>query len=256
MYNAAHWDGTNWELKKILVRDYGSITGYAQIKSVFAFASNNVWFASYADLIQWDGAKFESKAMFATSLPFYGQINKMWGTDENNIYCVGNNGAIYHYTGKTWQKIETGTTLNLYDIKGNVDAKNNIEIYAVAGNITHSFDKMIFSIKDNKATKVLVDGIQYDIHGIWFKLGSKSYAVGDGLFVKDDINSSAQWSSIEEGISSYYLYSVDGQALNDVVICGSFGELLHYNGKSWRSYRDLIGLSNGRILLRKNKKII
>jgi hypothetical protein len=245
MYNAAHWDGAKWELKKILVRDYGSLTGYFPIKSVFAFSSNNIWFASYADLIQWDGNSFSSKAFFMTSIPFYGQVNKMWGTDENNVYCVGDNGAIFHYTGKTWQKIETGTSYKIYDIKGSVDSKNNIEIYAVAAKIDYPVDRKIFSISGNTAVNVSISAAQRDLVGLWFQPNTKCYAVGDGMFVANGIKLNSQWSFNEEEISNYYLYSVDGQALNDITVSGSFGELQHYNGNNWRSYRDLIGLSNG-----------
>jgi hypothetical protein len=113
MYNAVHWDGEKWELLKIPGRDWGGTYDYGIMKTVYAFSKNDVWFANSADLIQWNGNDFASKAFFMETAPFDGQVNQIWGTDSKNIYCAGNAGALYHYTGQSWKKIETGTRLNL-----------------------------------------------------------------------------------------------------------------------------------------------
>jgi hypothetical protein len=36
---------------------------------------------------------------------------------------------------------------------------------------------------------------------------------------------------------------VKGNGLNDVMVVGAYGEVLHWNGVSWRSYRDITGLN-------------
>jgi hypothetical protein len=245
MYNAIHWNGSKWELKKILFRDYWNYPEYFPIRTVLAFSNNNVWFASPENLVQWNGDSLSSKAFFDPSGSCLSQVNKMWGTNENNIYCVGDYGMIYHYTGSNMQEIESGTTLSLRDIKGCMNEQNNLEIYAVGSNTDYPFDKMILSINDNTATNVSVEGIPFYINGIWFKPGSKSYTVGCFLYEKNNSFSDNSTLFTKNDITKYTLRSIDGQALNDIAACGSYGELLHYNGKNWQSYHNLVGLENG-----------
>lgn len=53
-YNAVHWDGSKWELKKI-----GNQGGWA-CHTVFAFSANDIWFEG---TIHWDGSKYTVKKM-------------------------------------------------------------------------------------------------------------------------------------------------------------------------------------------------
>ena len=64
----------------------------------------------------------QSRSIEVTQLPksvreqVLDQVLKIWGKSESNIYCVGRSGAIYNYIGSNWQKIESGTDLDIYDI--------------------------------------------------------------------------------------------------------------------------------------------
>ena len=53
----------------------------------------------------------------------YFSMNKIWGSSSNDLYVVGNNGKIAHYNGTSWQRIESGTTLNINDIWGDFNEK-------------------------------------------------------------------------------------------------------------------------------------
>ena len=46
-------------------------------------------------------------------------------------------------------------------------------------------------------------------------------------------------------ITQYYTTGIRGNAINDVFACGAFGDMLHYNGISWISYRQQIGFQSG-----------
>jgi len=149
-YNAVHWDGNEWELKRIPYYDYGGFLVYGPLQTVFVFSENDVWFCSYANLVQYNGSNYLSRAFFMTSINFNGQVLKMWGTDGNNIYCVGRNGALYHFYGTGWTRIESGTDLNINDIWGDYNEKTGEwEILAVASNYGTSLEKEILLIKDN-----------------------------------------------------------------------------------------------------------
>ncbi len=40
-YNAVHWDGNNWELKRIFINGY-----FYPLYAIFAFNENDIWFAN------------------------------------------------------------------------------------------------------------------------------------------------------------------------------------------------------------------
>jgi len=238
MYNAVHWDGEKWELKRILIRSFGDLKGYYKLNSVYAFSSEDVWFASNADLIQWNGSSFLSKAFFMETAPFDGQVNQIWGTDCKNIYCAGNGGALYHYTGQSWKKIETGTQLNLYDIWG-----NETEILAVGSVVGTSQGRIIVQINDQEAAQISTEGISNNIKSIWFISNKAYYAVTADLYYKHNL-SDPEWEKCQ-GVTNYAITSVFGNDRNDVFISASYGDIKHYNGITWYSYYSQTNLSSG-----------
>jgi hypothetical protein len=42
----------------------------------------------------------------------------VWGTSGRDVYAVGDHGAMIHYDGKLWSKVETGLTGTLHGIWG------------------------------------------------------------------------------------------------------------------------------------------
>ena len=240
-YGAIHWDGVTWTPIKVPYHDFGSTNKFPRpLKTILAFDEDNIYVTSSANLLKLEGDEWIEKAFFMKSIPFDGQVLKMWGTDSNNIYCVGRNGAIYRYNGTLWWKMSSGTDLHIYDIWGDYNENTGEwEVLAVASKRAVNFDKNILKInKTNKVTLLFTSGIPYSIHGIWFK-NKACYVVGSGMYKKYDMTSSLAWEAIHHGISNYYLDAIRGNDLNDIVACGAFGELLHFNGVSWKSYIDI-----------------
>ena len=219
-YNAVHWDGSGWELLRIPNYDYPNALIYGALQTIFAFSENDVWFCSYSNLVHYDGNSFTSKAQFMTSINFTGQVTKMWGTDANNIYCVGRNGAIYHYYGTSWQRIESGTTLIIGDIWGIKDFNKK---YLAADN------SMLIVDSINQVNIIEANG--YSLSSIWGTNERLLYAAGgSGLFKYKNYN----WEKVlEQGT----IRIVRGNNYNDVYGLGNsiIGEITHFNGYSWRS---------------------
>jgi len=233
-YNAARWNGSKWNLLRIIVRDYGSATGYFPLKTVFGFAANDVWFAGDADLIQWNGTNFSSKAFFMTSIPFDGQVLKMWGVTSSSIYCVGRNGAIYFYNGTSWQKLNSGTTIDIFDVWGSTSCKGELQILAVASNgpeIPQA--KKLLRIDGNTVTEIPSEGLPMDLASVWFTPSKKYFVGGDLLYSTSRLGS--LWQQ-EPQQPNYYVSKVRATSLNDIVVCGGLGHLSHFNGASWRHY--------------------
>ncbi|MFZ1281884.1 MAG: glucosyl transferase [Ignavibacteriaceae bacterium] len=246
-YNAIHWNGTSWELKKIMF--YG-VCGQTYmhpfpISSIFAFNENEIWVSLSGDQI----AKIENGIQTETvCLPWDFGIKKIWGTSSSNVYIVGYYGNIAHYDGTNWNRIESGTTLNINDIWGDYNQKiNEWEILAVASNEYSSFDRELIKINKNNSMLLSKSGIEEPLHSIWFKPNKKYYAVGSGTYEKTHLNE-PEWKGDPLDITEYFENRVRANDINDVIAVGAFGEILHFNGYNWQSYISQTYLQNGTLL--------
>ena len=118
------------------------------------------------------------------------------------------------------------------------------EILAVAGEPTVSFDRAILSIEGMTVNKISDTPISYDLFSVWFVPEKHYYVAGDGIYEKDLLSDSL-WTDSVQQITTYYTTCVRGNGVNDVFIAGAFGELLHWDGASWKSFKDQTSLSNG-----------
>jgi hypothetical protein len=231
-YNAVHWDGERWELKKIPYY-YEGIPYYGPIHSVFAYGEDDVWFG-IGNMIHFDGKNFYP--VIVPTDVFHSLINKIWGNDDY-FYIVGNNGNIARYYRKAsvggWQKIETGIDLDILDIWGN---GNNI--ICAAGRDYQDFHKKIFLINGLTIKRVIENDDLYFIRTLWFKNIYKIILAGTSIFSIDNIQSNSLINEVKIDRVNYALNSVRGNDINDIFIAGAFGEVLHFNGVSWKSYID------------------
>jgi hypothetical protein len=156
----------------------------------------------------------------------------MWGMD-GKLYLVGTNGSITYYNGSTWQKLVSGTTVDIQDIWGAVDSKTGQStILAVASHrAAVPQAKHLLRIQNNTGSILSDTGLPFDLSGIWFTVGERYFVVGDGVYYSDVLGN--PWQSD----SSHPLLHKDaicGPAQNDIFITCSFGLVSHYNGASWK----------------------
>ena len=222
-YNAVHWDGNNWELKRIPISLNGT-PFYPVIKSVFAFNNNDVWFEAG---IHWNGNSF-SNVPFNINFP--SNVNKLWGTSSNDLYAVGNSGNIAHYNGTSWKKIESGTITNINDIYGTVDKNGKQRIFCAVTNVHADGDIKLLKIDENKKAEdipITVIGERgYTISSVWTDK-RKTYFCGDGVFASSD-----DLLFKEVKVNDRYKYKIRGNGVNDVYMV-DYGAVSHYNGSTW-----------------------
>jgi hypothetical protein len=240
MYNAVHWDGVEWKLHRIM---FYTICGqqdqnaYAA-SSIFAFSENDIWVGMQGSQI----ARLNDTTQISTQcVPI--SVRKLWGSDNQNIYAVGVNGQIAYYNGSLWTRIESGTDLNIYDIWVEYNNnKSNYEINLVAAQQFVGPERKILTLRNNVAEELSTLNISPgSIHGIWFKTGRKYFITGNGIYFKTNIYDSNDWNTSLSSLTAYYTYAIRGSSLNNIFICGSYGELLHFNGASWKSFKNTPG---------------
>ena len=89
-YNAVHWDGNQWELKRIFfptVCGSSNLTSYPA-KAIFAFEDGQIWISSSGDKIAIlkDGVQVDK---FCLPSNVSMAINKIWGISKLKLVCSG-----------------------------------------------------------------------------------------------------------------------------------------------------------------------
>jgi len=232
-YNAVHWNGSNWELKRIYYYGACSAVRYPPLSAIWAFSDSNIVITNGGSIGWFDGKKIKLDCGVNPLLT--GAINSMWGTSSSDLYVVGNKGSIAHYNGKTWQKIESQTTLNIYDIWGDYNKRTQEwEILAVASNFISGNEKEILQINLNGVTKNPPSPQMWPLLTTWFVSNKQYYVCGSGIYQKTFL-SEKLWRNEARDITTYVTTSIYGNGINDVIGVGAYGDVVHYNGVNWKN---------------------
>ena len=244
-YGIAVWDGQNWGLKKIFHSSNIPVTP----RGIFVISPNEIYLAA-GSIFRWDGVSSTVQMVFSRlSLPDpNATIEKLWGSSSSSIYGVGNAGSIVFFNGMQWHRIESGTGLNINDIWGDYNNQTGEwEILAVASNIFSGFEKEVIKINQLNSQILSRDGIDETLSSVWFKANIKYYVVGSGTYKKNKLSDTI-WEGNPLDITNYFENRIRANDINDVFVAGAFGELLHFNGVSWKSYLNETGLFSGAYL--------
>ena len=248
-YNVARWNGSTWEFMtlKYNCRLYFPYCGgdtllFAPATSVCAFGPNDVWIAA-GSVHHYDGIRWTQGGAQGA-----GSANKIWGDSPNNLWFAGNGGVLVHYDGQTWLPTGIGTNLSIWDIWGETDPKTGeLVILCVASDIFQGSGRSLSRIEGSRVTTLSDSGLNNRLIGIWFEPDRHYYIVGDGIHWKRGL-SSASWEVYPPGVvTSYFSSGVRGTGINDVFVCGSFMEIVHFNGLTWHSYRSDTPFDSGSI---------
>jgi hypothetical protein len=100
-------------------------------------------------------------------------------------------------------------------------------------------------ITGQTVNETAVEGLPLNLRGIWFSSSRRRFVVGDGMYTITQPNESGTWTPMHRNVTRIYTNSIRGNASNDLFVAGHFGELLHFNGMTWMSYRSTTGLLDG-----------
>jgi len=223
-YNLIKWNGTEWKPERIYFINSQGQSFLAPMKSIFAFNANDIWIG-LDQIIKWDGNKYQSIEIPNTII--HSWINKMWGTSSNDLYVVGNNGNIAHYDGKSWQKIESGTTSIINDVWGIKDKVDNSILYCPVSSFFEPGDKKILKITNSKADSFLWNK-DVRLYSAWTAKENFLFVCGEGAFE----NEFGTWNQI--ALPEVGMNSVRGNNINDIFVVGDYGFISHYNGINWK----------------------
>jgi hypothetical protein len=230
-YNAVHWNGQEWELKRINFYLYpnGTIPTPYTIQTVFAFSENDIWFTRGASFVHWDGNHFIHDCSMNSIID--GSIQKIWGISSEDLYAVGYNGTIIYYNGSGWQELESGTDVDIQDIWGALNPQTSeYEILSVASfSIGVPQAKQLLRI-DGTTVSTLQDSVlPLALETVWFAEGKEYFIGGEGIYHTNDIT--RVWE-LDTRQPVFYVYSIRGIDTNDFIMVGGHGYISHYNGST------------------------
>lgn len=250
-YNAAHWDGKRWQILRALFPICGT-TDFAPFEAVaiFAFNANEVWVCSGGPILRWTGRSFSHSMCIPTDIQ-RGSIIKLWGTGPSSVYAVGYLGTIVHYNGNSWQKVESGTDVDLVDIWGTGDD----DIWIAGLDLTTGQRSVLLHYDGASMRKAYeyvppYPGLKPDrltgiVNSVWTSSKKEVWVVDAGVF-------QCPANTLGEGLLSWrpsyiigFLESLRGSASNNIFVVGHFGTMAHYNGSSWRHYFELSNFQTG-----------
>jgi hypothetical protein len=239
-YNAAHWNGEKWELTN-LCRENGFFVG----KGILIFSEDDIWITSNGTINHWNGK--ETQRLWSIGDYTKGGVANIWGTSSSNIYFVGDKGTIVHYDGSKFTKMNSGTDIDLRDIAG---IGENV---FVVGN-GDGPESILLELKNGKWNTLLesdsyLGNIEHGDYGFISAvdvLGNTAYIVTEQGLLKYnyrygilDIDTYLNYQMILDTYRSIIV-----QVSNDIMLFGGLGNMLHFNGLTWKKYSefDLPGL--------------
>lgn len=235
-YGAARWDGNTYELKRPTV--YDGYRTYLTPSSVIGFAPNEIWFVG-GGVHLYDGNVIKRSYWIS---PFPGNPNplldsgqvaiKVWGEVGSSLYVVGLGGALAHFDGSSWRKLNSGTTTAINDVFGIINSSTHKEeIYCAVSDIFQLKDRRILKVVDDRVDSIAWDASRDVVLSVWTNQGIPLY-VGGGFGMYENKTGSS-WKKINLG-TDVYPSSIRGTGLNNIVAVGSYGLLAHYNGVDWK----------------------
>ncbi len=245
-YNAAHWDGEKWTLKRI---DWdGSVS---KLTCIYAFSNDDVWFG-VTNLIHWNGIEFV-KNWNPVLDEFYDKtVNKIWGTSSSDLYIVGNGGLMAHYDGTGWTKIETGTELDLLDIWG-TDADNiwvcgfTEPIATVILNYNGSEWETYHYLPFNEYIEYNKNQISGPVRSIWTNRKSQLWLANYyGLYRAQNSNSTSfkRYKPLTRAWNGGTTFNIRGNDINDIMFVSDEDSFWHFNGKTFKNYPVMGNVDN------------
>lgn len=243
VFNAAHWDGNTWELILIPIKAFGGHYSRAPLRAIF-YVGNELWVigdaGGYAHLKNNNWFTEFNDAASATT-------NKIWGSSINNIFFIGPGGAITHYNGNNFTKMESNTNVNLTDIYGTPDGK---EVWACGWN-SGDGNSVLLSFNGNEWEKIyerysLTNNLPYNsfISTLWIGNNKEFFLTGIANGIVKHSILDKRMARTDIFTIQNFAYNIRGNGINDIFLAGDAAMMWHFNGVNWKQYIELQNENN------------
>ena len=220
-----HFDGAAWTFIPELE--------WHGMLDVYGFGANDVWAVGPSGRIvhydghAWSGARFDGDSVYAQALgvwenpPRNFYLRGVWGAAANDVFVVGDSGAVLHWNGAAWSRMSTGTRAELRRVWGS--SGSDVYVSGEGGTLLH-YDGSAWS----RVTVPATEGLER----IWGSSAADVY-VGGARGTLLHWNGSS-WSRVALPVDpTYTVHAVWGTAADNVYVAGSGGFVLRWDGAGW-----------------------
>jgi hypothetical protein len=225
-YNACRWNGHEWiyemvyssapDIPHLMVND---------VTAVYGTRPDNIWFSLGSVFVHWDGESFTSDRSLVKELST-DWITECWGNGPDDIYMGGLNGSLVHYDGKTWKLLQSDIVWDIGAMHGNGDT-----VLVAATGPTYTGKTAFYTIVGGHVQFFSQDTLPHGVQGLWFDHLSNVFTCGPHSYRRNGPG----WYRTDRTLRGY-ANDMTGQNTNDVIECGDFTTLSHFNGKRWRHW--------------------
>lgn len=245
LFNLIKWDNSNWNIERIYY-NYQGTNFLAPLQSIYGFTLNDVWVGSNQPM-HWIGSTWQKWDLVGNI--WDGWINKIWGSNSNDLYIVGDGGNIAYYNGSSWIKVVSGTETRINDVCGIISKENKTILYCPVSSFFVPGDKKILKVIDGR-----VDSVYWNrdvrLYSAWAVNENILYVCGEEAYV----NKFGVWNEID--LYPVETGSVRGNGSNDIFIVGDAGAIFHFNGVSWKMLSTPNNKSYSKVTIKGNLVVI
>jgi hypothetical protein len=241
-YTIAYWNGQNWVFKKIYDTNNQLIPS---IRGINVFGLNNIWLAD-GGIHKWDGISEQANISFDRISLIGGEengqsVNGFYGTNSDNLFGFGWKGMITKYNIDNWQKMQSGTTVDLLDIWGSDDGT----IWACGYNSEDAFTVLLRydGIQWNKIYEGSPDNQNNNeyigpIAGVWTNSKFFTYVTNWAFIYTQPNKNTLDIKRITPWFSDV-AFAIRGTNHNNIFIAGQHGLVGHFNGVTYQEITEL-----------------
>ncbi len=230
-YNAARWDGEEWELMVII--------NTADLYSIWYFNENDIWVTKHSYPVHWDGTEWTQYNL--TEMGISGSPGKaIWASSPDDIYFVGDNGSIVHYDGSGFERMESGTDVDLHNVVGTDDGQYVFSVgyddsnghSIILENNNNGWNTLYYNesvVPQSGNMGVVYDGTDIYNDTIYFAMGAGIWKYNYQTEKSRLLRSQDFFDLLIFGSQGLSVHS-----LNDISTSSGWAELIHFNGYSWK----------------------
>ena len=146
-------------------------------------------------------------------------LHDVWGLSAGDVWITGAGGSVGHFDGKTWTRMNSGTTRTLHAVWA--AAPRDVWAVGAKGTVLR-YDGRSFSSMESHARE--------DLHAVWGSAPDDVWMAGaGGTVLRYDGKSLGRLDSA----TGADLHAAWGAADNDVWLVGASGTVLRFDGKSF-----------------------
>jgi hypothetical protein len=241
LYNAIRWNGVEWRMEQVFESIPGSSAeqSLSELSTVYGDRPDNVWFNTGSIFIHWDGRRFTTDAGLMYELDCF--LTECWADGPDNIWMGGTDGELVRYDGKRWKRINNDIP-DEWDIRG---MHGNGDTLLLAATQYGSTGWTAFYHVIGETVRFWrQDSVPQGVQAVWFDHLNNVYTDGGRVYHWNG----EKWNNLQAPGSGGYGYDMAAISRFDILSCGAFGTIRHYNGKTWRSWWKFPGTGTPRLV--------